>query len=330
MQPPLLVVYNTCGLSGKDNIGQYARSLATISAQDYQNKVVAVSACCVPKAIKNALLREFPYLVYCDIQDVLPVNFTFNYTCWRCTQEIGAFKGYIYVDSGCSFISRNRNIDSSTILRNLFKLCYSKSYALAGTQTNTDNGLARGLRIAASHIIKNQTISLGYYLNSHVVLYTDDLYRAYRSKLVPDVFAGHCSESVQSFICAAIGKKAVLSGSLIVDHVQAVDGPSIAFGGARPSDVLPWDNLFRSHRTMREIIADPEAYACGLGYEEVRGRLLHNPACYDDTGNCLDKERLHRFIDTNLYLSDEASDYTGVNATLDVPDGLKQPASFKL
>lgn len=48
-----LIVYNTCGISGKDNSSYYVNAINTIIQQDYDDYVLAISCC------KNDELKVF-------------------------------------------------------------------------------------------------------------------------------------------------------------------------------------------------------------------------------------------------------------------------------
>ena len=45
----LMVVYNTCGLSGKENSSTYIRHIRTIMNQDLQEKKIVFSGCKIKK-----------------------------------------------------------------------------------------------------------------------------------------------------------------------------------------------------------------------------------------------------------------------------------------
>ena len=86
-----------------------------------------------------------------------------------------------------------------------------------------------------------------------------------------------------------------------------------------------WDRIFKgSKRTIRDIINDPKARECGLGYEEWvknfldrsdipkdKPWLLHNENCYDEY-QFSKTDGLKCFIKENFFLPKEVLDYEKV------------------
>ena len=56
----LLIVYNTCGISGRSNIEGYISSLNSILRQDIEDVEVVVSACMNSASDIAALKETFP------------------------------------------------------------------------------------------------------------------------------------------------------------------------------------------------------------------------------------------------------------------------------
>lgn len=145
---------------------------------------------------------------------------------------------------------------------------------------------------------------IGKACNAHFNLYNRVLFDNFNNTL-SDIFACNCSESVLSFLCAAVGKKWVISGKVKTSHEQGLDGASSGFVD------IGWDNLIFTEKTMKQIIKDPEMDSSGMGYEECNNIFLHNKNCYEN-GECKDKERLKKFIKSNFFLNKKQFNYDNV------------------
>ena len=94
----------------------------------------------------------------------------------------------------------------------------------------------------------------------------------------------------------------------MVSHNVNMDGASSGFKPHEQS-LPPWQHLFKSKRSMLEIISDPEALASGFGYEECQKILMHDDSKYDGSGFCLDPDRLKKFIRQNIFASEKLLNY---------------------
>ncbi len=128
-----LIVYNTCGISGKDNSDYYVDAINTITSQDCDNYILAVSACKNPDYQIKKILENCKVDFINSIDDVLPVNITFNSTVRAAVKAFGDFDGFLYLDSGVKFTSKNQ-------LSKLFSLYESGNYAMVSAQVDNDFG----------------------------------------------------------------------------------------------------------------------------------------------------------------------------------------------
>ena len=101
----LLVVYNTCGLSNQENSDYYILALHTILDQKFDGMKVVFSDCMGFPYVRNRIRKEFRQdISYNLIDAILPVNVTFNHSVLQGIKEWGEFDGYLYIDSGITFL----------------------------------------------------------------------------------------------------------------------------------------------------------------------------------------------------------------------------------
>ena len=97
----LLVVYNTCGFSGREPVDWYLDCIKNILNQDFDGYKVVVSSCGNRLDTIKKLLSTFGKNVsYNFINDRVTVNTSFNHTVAECVKEFGEFEGYLWGDSG--------------------------------------------------------------------------------------------------------------------------------------------------------------------------------------------------------------------------------------
>ena len=309
-----LIVYNTCGISGKDNSGYYVNAINTIIEQDYDNYVLAVSACKNPDYQIEKILKHCKVDFVNSIDDVLPVNITFNDTIREATKEFGDFEGFLYLDSGVKFTKRDQ-------LSKLISLYESGNYGMVSAQVDNDFGWCWfGLDEYSRPILReNMIIPVGKACNLHCQIFSNEIFKYY-GNVMPDIFRSYCTESVFSFINSAIRKKWIVSSEVRVHHAFTVpdgkrddgdglDGHSSGFR-APPGT---WDDVFPPH-SMKEIIKKPEGSKAGFGYEELRGIKMHDPSCFDSDGYC-ENDELKVFLKDNLFLKKEHFDYDKISRT---------------
>ena len=86
----IAAIFNTCGISGRENVGNYITSIRNILDQDFDDFRVAISSCKNNKDTQNTLKEELgDSISYNFINEPLPVNVTFNHTCQKMTEAFG-------------------------------------------------------------------------------------------------------------------------------------------------------------------------------------------------------------------------------------------------
>ena len=295
-----LVVYNTCGISGKDNSQYYVDSINTIRNQNFTNYILAVSACRNPDSQIQTVLKNCEVDFINQIRDLLPVNITFNDTIRECIKQYGDFEAYLYLDSGVKFTNENQ-------LSDLVELYESGNYGMVSAQVDNDMGWCWfGINEYSKPVlIQDLIVPVGRACNLHCQLFSKEIYEQY-GNVMPDIFRSYCTESVFSFVNAAIKKGWIISSKVRVHHAFTVpdgqpddgdglDGHSSGFR-APPGT---WDDVYPPH-TMKELIEMEEGTRCGFGYEELRGIKNHNPECFDEDFYCKNDD-LKTFIKKYLY-----------------------------
>ncbi len=316
--PKLYVIFNTCGLSGNEQTAAYIQSINSILQQDFDDFRVVVSSCLNSPMTRNTLCRVFGDKVsYNFINDVLPVNITFNHTVMKCVESMGPADGYLYIDSGITFG------DNKNVLKSLYDLHKSDSYGMTAGRVDTDAGTFLWFQEGANqhdesgqaNLFKNGhfIIPVGKTINLHIQIFDHSIFENFNKRILPDIFASHCTESTFSFVNACLKKKFVLHKDVVVNHLTSMDGASSGF---RPeyAGVPGWQHLLSfSHKTIFDIINDPEALPSGFGYEECQNILMHNPDKFDAEGYAAEPDRLKKFLQENIYLPETHFNYNSIN-----------------
>jgi hypothetical protein len=317
----ILVIYNICGIT-RDNIDMWLNHLEDIAQQEYPNFKLAVSGCVISEESKNKLIEfknKYNNIILNFIDDILPVNVTFNHTAQVFTKEFGLFDGYLYVASDVKFGNDKLVIDK------LSHLHFNRNGALTYALVDSDHGLDGIYEDCWNELntlldTDHFCINIGRTANMHVVLFDKEIYLQFNNKIVPDIFATHCTETTYSYIAASLQKKFLIhSREVLLHHIGFVDGHSAGFiREINWDDSISWKHLFRSKIPAEERLLNDEAKACGFGYTEGRGILPHNEEMYDEEENHIDPQRLLTFLKTGIYLSENEFNYNNIKYKLTI------------
>jgi hypothetical protein len=305
----LLVVFNTCGIS-RESPFTYSNHIRTILNQSNKDFHLAVSSCMNSGECLSFLVEQFKGSIsYNSVNDALPVSVTFNDTVEQCVKQFGEFEQYMFIDSGIDFSC------SVDVIDNLLALHESGPYAMTSARTDDDMGLndwfGTDMRGDSIFVNGNLVIPVGKAVNLHVQIFSNEMLKTY-NRILPDIFAGQCMESVFSFMCAAINKKWIVHKNIILNHKTGMDGPSSGFSPAKwmMSGKNRWDHLFMKNESIVDIIN--RGYEYGMGYEEIQKIAMHDPSKYNDEGYAK-SDKLKEYIRDNLYLSSNEFDYSRIN-----------------
>jgi len=203
----ILTIYNICGISNRENTNYYIESLHSIVKQKNVNHDIAISSCLSKDSTLSKIKNVFPQIQINSINDKVPVNVSFNHTASVFDDN---YDGFLYVDSGVTFNTEN------TIEKMAEKINIGP-YAMVSCIADGDNGPLLDMlplysfNASGFKLDKNNEfcISIGSGLNAHCQIFTRDIKDFYKN-IIPDIFAGFCTESVYTFICAAIKKRWVV------------------------------------------------------------------------------------------------------------------------
>lgn len=302
----LLIVFNTCGIK-RESPSLYVKHIKSILDQKNVDFHIAVSSCmnseeCI-EYVTSLLGDKVSYNL---IKNKLPISVTFNDTVDQCIKNIGEFENYMYIDSGIDFEQNTMAISD------LMKIHESGPYSMTCARTDDDMGFDDwfGTDQLGNSIFSrgDLVVPVGKAANLHAQIFSSEHLKAYK-KILPDIFAGQCMESVFSFMCAAINKKWIISSNIIVKHITGMDGPSSGFSPAEfvmERSMPRWNHLFRTSESIVDIIGRGIEY--GMGYEENQSIVMHNDDQYDENGFCKNN-KLSSFIRDNLYLRNDQFDY---------------------
>jgi len=323
----LLVVYNICGIK-YDNIKMWMDHLENIINQEYPNFILAISGCMVSNSSKDILKKfksKYNNIILNFIEDKLPVNVTFNHTVQVCVKQFGEFDGYLYVASDVNF-----NNDKNVLSKLMYVHSNSNSaltYALVdhdhGLEATVPPELLQDLHklLETDHF----TVNIGKGANMHVVLFDKDIYTNYNHKIIPDIFATHCTETTYSYLAASLGKKFIIHNKdIMLTHIGFADGHSVGFiDEIQYRDDISWKHLFRSSIPADDRLLNNEAKACGFGYGEWKEMILpgekilyRDETLYDEDENHKEPQKLLSFLKKAIYLSKEEFDYDSINYKL--------------
>jgi hypothetical protein len=295
----LAVIFNTCGVSRRENVSHYISAINSILSQDFDNFHVVLSSCLNSPAVQNEMREEFgDRISYNFVNELVPVPVSFNHSIEKYVEHYGAAEGYLYVDSGCSFP------DPQT-LKKLYELHDSGPYGMTAALTNTDTGVWEwfgygkfgndldGIRAKLFENGEHFIIPVGKTINLHCQIFSESL-RAFYGHCYPDIFAGQCSESVFHSVNAARRLKFVVHKDLVVDHKVSMDGASCGF--------LPHSWVQRGNKAQK----------LGLAYELLQNILPPDLSQYDEEGLCKNSD-LADFIKERLFLQPHEFNYDSLN-----------------
>tara|TARA_R110002020_G_scaffold105661_5_gene246300 strand:+ start:241 stop:1215 length:975 start_codon:yes stop_codon:yes gene_type:complete len=320
MSKKILVVYNTCGISGKDNSSSYIESIKSILRQDFCDFDIVVSSCLNTQLTRDAMRDHFgDRIKYNFINEKHPVNVTFNHSIRKAIEHCGEYEGYMYVDSGSNFG------DNTDLLSHIYSLLETNRYGMITPQPENDTEYFNGLGVgrhnnddeyARKILFKDgdYTIPIGKGMGTHTNVVSNDL-RKFYGNAYPDIFAGHCTESTFSFMNAAIKRQWLLLEDYILSHNISMDGQSSGFSThewIRTTRRPTYDHPYRITSILQRVLK-PEASAAGFGYEECRDILRHDPSQFDESFHCLNED-LKYYIKDNLFLKEIELNYDTIES----------------
>jgi len=298
------LIYNICGINGKDNNGSYCWSIDSILEQkknvNFELDIV-VSSCLSKDRDLYELDQVYGNLIkIIEHKDKVPVNITFNNSV-RLSRESDV---YIYVDSGVTFTNPHQ-------LQKLFDMHFAEDCAISVLKTDTDSGFVGwfGSEDIAKH--QHYHIPLGKTCNLHCAMFDKSILEAY-GRILPDVFAGQCTESTFSFIAASVCKNFVILKEEVCEHVISLDGASAGFlHEVHQQKVPPFNHTVKfSKKTIMERLEEhsENAIKYGLGFEENKNVFRHNPNAYYQ-GFPRNPKGLQEVINKVFYLQKDEFDY---------------------
>jgi hypothetical protein len=305
----ILVIYNCSGIV-RDLYDMWYNHLMGILNQDYENYHVCVSGCKISDNSKEKLInlkQQYPNkLSLIFIDDILPVNITFNKSCIEMSKN-NDYDVYMYVASDVSF---NNDRD---VLTRLCDLHFSRNdIGITSAVVNYDSGIEPWLGAEVFNNIlerENYIVPVGKTCNLHAMLFDKKIFEAYDTRIIPDIFRTYCTESVFSFITASLKLKFIIHNkSLLLTHLGHSDGSSGGFTGIRG-----WTDLYLSKIPVEQRLMSEDAWNTGFGYEECQNIFMHNQSKYNENDNHINPDELLDFNKKNIFLSSEEFDYNSVN-----------------
>lgn len=308
----LCLVYNCCGISGRENSDYYIQAIDSILDQTFDGFELIISGCCLSTEVKQALMDKFSaWVTFCWTDSIYPVPVTFNLACLKAIKAFGEFEGYMYIDSGIKFLNK----DDLQKFYDGWK--QHEDCGMYAARVDFDGGLHQWFGIGRDiydisedyklFVNGDFVIPVGKTCNLHVQIFSYKIVEYYGRPYV-DIWAGHMSESVFSFVCAALKLKFVINKDILAHH-EHLDGASSGF------NPFIWEASGRKRSehpylipSIMDVVASEEAKKLGLGYEECTNLVPHDKSQYDENGFCIN-DGLKRYIRDNLYLPKHLLDY---------------------
>ena len=291
-----------CGISGRQNGTYYVDCLKALINQQglgEGSKVVVSSCASVPEIVTNLPKVFGNHISYNWIPDRFPLGVTFNHSVQKMVDHFGPFDGYLYHDSGiCIYgqwgfahqLAAHHKAEGDNAITAAFP-------------SNDDGHQWWKLDLKPGP----NTLPIGKATNMHCQIF-DESWRLAYGRILPDVFASDRSESVFTFMAAAINRKVQLLTHVTALHAHSMDGASSGFRGQL---LYPNHPLQKSFDQVYQ-----EGHKYGYSYEECdpSGRYKHDPSKFDEKGHAKDPNLLP-FIKENLFLSEKFFDYSKINHT---------------
>lgn len=317
-----LIVFNACGIK-KDNTNLYPKYLRSLVDQKFDSDVKIIFSSCQPKSNTIPFLKSlFPQIDYLEIFDPLPVNVTFNHAILRSIEKYGLFDNYTYYTSDSLLNEQNS-------MQKLFSAMENNSnYGMLSAQIDIDSCYAYGLKLGGGRFYiddenarremfsagTDYIVPVGKACAAHVNIYSSKIFNFY-GRCCPDIFAGYCTESIFSFINAALNLNWAISKEVLIHHDAGMDGPSSSTDPEHHKQKNPrtgsYDHAF-AQKSLLYIFESELARKLGLGYEECQNIVNHDPSQYEN--NFCKNEFLKHYIKENLYLPKRIFDYSNINS----------------
>ena len=320
-----LLIYNISGFK-LDNTTQYMSYLENIRNQAFDGQLEVVISAYKPRPHTISHLRKFyPEFHVNIINGKYPVNVTCNLTAIEAVKRFGKFSSYTY--QTCDAM-----METNTTFQEVFnKMKDNANYGIVAPQIDKDSCYAYGLRLGGGrHVVDDERaryemfkdgndyiVPVGRACASHILMYRDTIFDYY-GRMIPDIFASHCTESVFTFVVSALGLDWVILKDQKLKHGVSMDGPSWDHrpenrydldGNPLPSydhPLVEWENKY-GPSYMQKVFASPEAISCGMGFEECSNIVNHDASQFENN-HCINDE-LKEFVKNNVYVSKDVLDY---------------------
>jgi hypothetical protein len=314
----LLACFNICGLSGLETFEFYQPAIDSLLIQSDENLDIAVGGCLISQLVKDQLVAEYADkgVKFVWIDEKVPVTVSFNKTCRELDNLYGSYDGFLYIDSGIIFTDNND-------VEKLHQLFDSGPYAMVASRVDHDDGAYQWFGVGAWHNDFSQhdtffqddfVMPIGKAWNLHCQIFSRELLDYY-GNLYTDIFLAQCSESIFSFICAAIQRKWVISKDVIVHHRYLHNNASSI---EQPNSLAPglvnWDRPYKI-KSIVEVMKNGQPL--GMGYEQCSREhgVFHSPEDYDHEGYAKNPE-LAPYIKRYCFLQKDELDYDKLNCSV--------------
>lgn len=307
----LLIVYNIFGNTKPQNTSYYVDAIDSILDQNIVKDnpdTVQVALSVVTPHAQTIIALKHNYrnrLSINWVHEVLPLSITFNATVRACVAHYGEFEGYLYVDSGISFVGQPDVMGKMYEKMNSSRESHNGRYAMVAIQPTNDTGydlwgIPRGEGVIGVVIPPSRTVNL------HCQVFSNELYTGMAGRILPDIFANDSSESVFSYMCAAVQQQFYVDFSQRVLHLHSLDGAS---AGSRAG--LLFLKPGSTKQDMTPIYDKGKEF--GFGFEAIEPNWPHDKTQFDKH-HFSTNPGLLPFLMENLFVPEERFSYETINS----------------
>lgn len=307
MNNKLLIIFNSCGVSGLETLEYYKEALDSVYAQEGVSFDITVASCLHKEEERKALQAAYPQLdIYC-IDQKLPIHAAFNHAILETLKHRpNDYLGYMYLECGVVFQTKD---DIKTLVEILQA---DKDIGLIVPLSPHDNGLHQyfGINKGNNDISEIDKLFQGediYYFppgmatNLHSCIYSRELFDYY-GKLQPDLLASHCMEGLLTSLAGAIHKKWAMTKKVTITHRKLNSIDSICFDPytRRQTGAQPWEHGYLIDSVIERLLP---GYSLGLSYESCADIMPPDLDLWD--GYYAKDDRLAPFLKKALFLSED-------------------------
>lgn len=226
-----------------------------------------------------------------NIYDHYPVYVTFNATI-KYFNLHKSYDFYVYCAEDCIMTQESD-------LRILIDE-FTDDIGLVSALVDNDNSL---FYPHYNNFNQSTIVKLGESVNMHQFVFSKYFMQMYDFKYV-DLLSAYATESLLTFLLAAISKKWLHCGKVLLNHNRS--GNQKGFIGHQSLCPTGFESIFRNGQKV------------GLGFECCQNWYPYDASLYDSNEECLYRESLYSYIKDNLFVKSDVVNYDNILKNMQV------------